>query len=418
MKRLILTLFALLIVFVAHAQTSDIITTKTGDTYEGYISRQIPGKELTIHSNKTTLTVAKYDAEVTRKRESMLGDLPEEYVSLFPNLADDSSVKIADIIVTQSDGGRLLFKNSVIIEEGEDIKFASFSEHPFDLKWSLVSASEKVPVDFSKQTGIIDKLILPDAEILEGQLIGQNLVTGLFKFRTKDGGIMSLKKSEVQAIRFEPIDQEQEIWTQTPFLDRVLLKNGSSIEGFIQSKVFGNHITLLSKSSGEVLNIKVQDISSYEKYPNTLYKEPEEVIHQEILADLYINGISSPMRNLERNKSSFYVSVPVDSLTSLKTNKNIVIKFKAKTRTNEVKLAKTKLKKERVFGLSGSSINKRGTELWPVFSKSDIVVENGMNFQSNDGEYIVVDITFAEPGVYVIWVEDSNVCIPLNVKSY
>ena len=419
MRKLIIPLILSFLLADLHAQPVDVISTKSGDVYEGYISRQVPGKDLTIFSFKSTLTVSKHDVELARRHKEMLGDLPAEYQPLFPDLEGDSYVEIADVTVQKDNGKLLTFKNSILLEEGEDVKFTSFAKHPFDLKWSEIGLSDKVPYDFSQPTGIRDQFMLSDARVLEGQFLGQNLASGLMRFRTLDGSIMSFRRSEVQAVRFEPVDKDSEIWTQTPYCDRVILKNGMTLTGFIQSKVFGKYITFLSQGSDEAKEVSVYDIVTYEKFPNVLYEKPQIILPEEKLADLYLNGISYPVSQLLNKKSSFIVDTCVDSLKFVsKVGQNVVLKYKASARTSEVRLAKAKLKKEKVFGLYGVSFKKKRTELWPRFTSRDIMDGQWINIQSNDGEYIVADITFMEPGVYVLWIEGSDRCVPFNIKSY
>ena len=419
MRHLILPLLLLLSWQNLHSQSIDIITTKNGDSYEGYISRQIPGKELTVFSFKSIITVSRHDVDLARKHKVMLGDLSPEYQMVFPGLEDDAYVDIADVTIERSNGKLLTFKSSAILEEGEDVKFASFSRYPFDLKWSEIWMSEKVPYDLKENQGFIDKIILQDAKIIEGQFLGQNLSTGILKFKSEEGSVMSFRKSEVQAIRFESRNPDVDVWTQLPYCDKVICEDGSTICGFIQSKVFGKYITILNHTNGESTNVRISDIVSYEKYPNVNYEKPKENVIEEELADLYLNGISYPTTKLHRKHSFFIVGTCVDSLRFVsRVNNNVVIKYKANARTGLVRLAKTKLKKEKIFGMSGISLRKKSTDLWPVFSKKDILSGRDINFQSNDGDYIVADITFCNPGVYVLWIEGSDTCVPLNIKSY
>ena len=68
----------------------------------------------------------------------MLGDLPAEYQALFPDLEGDSYVEIADVTVQKDNGKLLTFKNSILLEEGEDVKFTSFAKHPCRIENALM----------------------------------------------------------------------------------------------------------------------------------------------------------------------------------------------------------------------------------------------------------------------------------------
>ena len=415
-KLILLSLFLTCFSFAVPAQSVDIIVTRNGDTYEGFISRQIPGKSLTIQSYKTTMTVSSWDAEIFRSHKQMLGDLPDEYIQLFPIMPDDSFVEIAEVKVTDKDGREITFGESVILESGEELKFVSFAPYSCELKWNDIRLSEKAPYDFSNPFSLCDKLILPNGETLEGQLMGQNLQSGILKFRTLDGNVSTFKKSKVLSVRSEMLNQEDSIWQRLPYCDKIILKDGSSEDGFIVSKLFGENVTVQQYNSDISRVIPVSDIVSYEKYRNPLYVVPEIKEHQEALSDLYVNGVTYPLRQLVSNRGKYYVNSSVSSLgLSLHVRETIVFKYKISARTSQIRVAKAKLVKERVLGISGMTLRDKGSDLWPSFKDSDIMTNPNINIQSNDGEFIEADISFSAPGVYVIWINGEEECITLSV---
>ena len=417
MRKLTLVLF-LVSVFGswASAQRVDIITTRKGDIYEGYISRQIPGKSLTIQSTRTTMTVASNDAEKTRVHKEMLGDLPAEYIALFPLVQDDSFVEIADIKLIDSVGRELVFRESAILEDGEDIRFVSFAPTSFDLKWSELKTAGKVPYDFTDPESFCDRLTLPSGESIDGQLMEQNLYTGILKFRPLEGAVKTFRKSGVLSVRSGLHNHDDNIWTRLPYCDRVICKDGTSEDGFIVSKVFGASVTVQQYNSDIRKDIPINTIVSYEKYPNPAYVPSDRVEEEEVLSDLYINGISCTKEQVVRDRGTYMVNTSADSLKNrARVNENIVIKYKAVARTSQFVVAKTKLVKEKVLGLTGLKFKNKGTELWPVFTASDVMQDVDMNFQYNDGEYIVADLSFNSPGVYVLWLRGKEECVAIKV---
>ncbi len=417
-KYQILTLLLVLLPLGSHAQRADIIVTREGNRYEGYLASQVPNKGITIVSSKTTMTVAQKDAEILNRRETMLGDLPEEYVSLFPLLPDEAYVERADIAVEDWNGRKVVYQKAVILEKGEYLKFVSFEPQAFELDWSELKISAKSPYDFTKTVGFRDHLILPDARILEGQLMEQNLRSGILKFREMDGRVTSFHKSSVQAIRFEPADPEADIWEQIPYCDKLNLKDGSVLEGFITSKLFGKTVELLQYNSDLSETVQVKDIESYEKYKNPLFKQKYETPgFVERYADLYVNGESRPICALLRKKNSFFVMNEIDSLkVKVNAGEKVVIKYRAEARTSRFCVAQAKLSKEKVYGLSGLKVKNKGMEQHPFFSASDLIPDFDINFQANDGDYIVADFVLDPSGVYVFFVNDSDRCFVIYAQ--
>ena len=210
---------------------------------------------------------------------------------------------------------------------------------------------------------------------------------------------------------------EENLWLRIPYCDKVILKDGSFEEGFIVSKVFGQSIEMQQSNSDLRREIPIGEIEAYEKYRNPLYEVAERPKEEEILADLYINGLSFPKQRLEQQRGSYCVKTSADSLKAVvNACENVVIKYKGSARTSQIVVVKARLEKEKVLGLTGLNLKKKGTELWPVFKKTDILPSPDINFQSNDGEYIVADITFDTPGVYVLWIQGREDCVAIQVK--
>lgn len=417
-KYQILTLLLILLPLSSMAQRTDIIVTREGNKYEGYLAKQIPNKSITIVSSKTTMTVAQKDAEIMNRREIMLGDLPEECLALFPLLQDETYVECADIAVEDWDGRKIVFQKSVILEKGENLSFVSFEPQAFELDWSQLKTSSKVPYDFTKTMGFRDHLILPDARILEGQLMEQNLRSGILKFRETDGKVTSFHKSNVQAIRYEPADPEADIWEQVPYCDKLNLKDGSTLDGFITSKLFGKTVEIALYNSSIFETVQVKDIESYEKYKNPLFKQKYETPgFVERYADLYVNGESRLVCNLMREKNNFFVMNEVDSLkVNVHAGERVVIKYRAEARTSRFRVARAKLSKEKVFGLSGLKVKNKGLEQHPFFSASDLIWDLDINFQANDGDFIVADFVLNPPGIYVFFIDGNDRCFVIYAQ--
>ena len=413
----ILTIVMVLFPLSVYAQRTDIIVTKDGNKYEGFLSKQT-NKSVTIVSSRTTMTVSSRDAEIMKPRKEMVGDLSEEVIALFPLLPDDAFVELAEITVEDSDGREVVFRKCVILEKGEYLKFVSFDSQPFELEWSQLKSSSKFPYDFTRSVGLRDRLILPDARILVGQLMEQDLRSDIVKFRDMDGVVTTFHKSKIQAIRYVPADPDADIWEQMPYCDKVNLKNGSSKEGVITSQVFGKTIEILEYKTSDSETIEVKDIESYERFKNPSFKQKYEIPeYVERYADLYVNGEARHVCNLLREKKKYSVSNEVDSLKiQVNAGERVVIKYRAEARTSQFRFAKAKLSKEKVYKRSGLKVKEQGLEQHPIFSESDIIADADLNFQANEGGFITADFVLGTQGVYVFFINNSKRCFVIYAK--
>ena len=405
----------------AFAQRTDIIVTRDGNKYEGYLARQVPNKSVTIFSTRTTITVAQRDAEITNRRVVMLGDLPEECIALFPLLPDDAYVEKADVITVEDwDGRKIDYRKAILLETGENLKFVSFAPQAFELDWSQLKISSKVPYDFTTKIGFRDHLLLPTARILEGQLMEQDLRSGILKFRETDGKVTSFHKSGVEAVRYEPADPDANLWEQVPYCDKVILKDGTTQEGLIVSKQFGKTVEVRLFNSNLCETIPVTDIEAYEKYKNPLFEQKYEIPEfVERYADLYVNGESRHVCELRqnKNKTKYFVLNEADSAKIfVNSRERVVVKYRAESRTSRFQVAKARLTKEAIYGVSWLKVEGKGTELHPVFTPRDILSKPDINFQLNEGGFIVADFVLPTAGAYVFFVEGSERCFVIYAQ--
>ena len=405
----------------AFAQRTDIIVTRDGNKYEGYLARQVPNKSVTIFSTRTTITVAQRDAEIINRRVVMLGDLPEECLSLFPLLSDEAYVEQADVVTVEGwDGRKIDYRKAVLLETGENLKFVSFAPQAFELDWSQLKSSSKVPYDFTRMIGFRDHLLFPSARIIEGQLMEQDLRSGILKFRQTDGAVTTYHKSNVQAVRYQPADPDANIWEQVPYCDKIYLRDSTSHEGLIISKLFGKTVEIQLFNSNLTETVPVTEIEAYEKFKNPLFKQKYDIPeYVERYADLYVNGESRPVGELRhnKNKTKYFVLDEADSSKIfVNARERVVVKYRAESRTSRFLVAKARLTKEAIYGVSWLKVNNKGTELHPVFAPRDIIAKPDINFQANEGGFIVADFVLPTAGAYVFFVEGSEQCFVIYAQ--
>lgn len=410
MKR-IFPLILLFIASVSYAQNVDIIYARNGDIYEGYVSYQSPGEKLTIVSNITTLTVSHFDIEIGKQYHSALYTHPDYVLDYFPGSAPEDQVALYNVVITGRVGEKLYLKDCLIRENGNDVVVTSFYPHSFDLGWSEIKTAAKVPYSFDVDYGIVDRLISPDAKVHEGQMMEQNILTGRVKFRDRSGQVTNFIKSSVYSIRHDPVNSNVSIWQQTPYCDKINKKDGSVVNGFIVSKRFGENVSVQIFNTDGIMDIPLDDIDSYGKYPNPLYvKDNGSNVR------LFIDGTPSVTYNMISEGKNTYVMCPLDSINVIvPVGKHVKVKYFAQSRTSRVCFARSKSQKETIYSLRGIRFKKKGMERWPVFTSGDKLTDVDVNYISNDGRYIVADMVFDAPGLYVVFLKGSDECICLNV---
>lgn len=425
MKRCLTILLLILCIIESEAQSFDVIVTKDGNEYTGLITKQVPGTELSIECEQAVLTV--YSPAVTVRSSSLIkyNTLPESQACFFHNLTEDSYVEKADLLISSQDGSNVLYPDVLLLEKGAVYKFVSFNKKRVDLSWASVAKSIKTPYDYSNNYGIYDALLLNDARRIDGQLIEQDLTKGIYKFYDrKSQQVLTFKKNEIKAVRYEvvnvdstPFGLDKSYWAQIPFRDKIVKKDGNFIEGFIESKIFGESVSIRDYVTGNASEIPVSDIDFYERFKNSEYKQNHKdgvaVDTVTVIPELLINGEEKCTFPLVEKKLTYVVDAPIYSFDSVVyTNSPIRIKYKkgaAKTSDFRFASASSCLMSvgPRNFETRLSFLKNRTHGAEPF--KTDVI--------SNEGGFIEMELTFSSKGNYVIFVEGSNRCIVLKVVN-
>lgn len=420
MKRFVLSLIASVFCLCVSAQNYEQIHTKDGSIYEGYITKQLPGQSITVFSVKTTRMIPDENVASRKTVKKAYNTMPEAYREAFPSEEPATDVEVSTLILKSG----AVYKSAIILESGLNLKVLTFDEGLTTLAWSDLAKTTRTPYVANAGKGLKDVIILSStAERVEGQVIEQNIARGTLIFKDSAGNVLNLKNSDVTAIRVEVLDEEASFWSQVPLCDRLLLKNGSKLEGLIVAKQFGKSVTI--KTSDDQKTLTLDKIAAYEKYLNPIYEapvpevveeEPEEVV---VLADVYVDGKPSAFVKAIASGSDFALPMPTDSIPStVKVGEEIVIEFVATTRTSSIRFAKSNVEKEKLYSLRKFKIQKVRTAFWPVFSHNDVVNNVDIDFRYNDTSRIELGAIFSVAGTYILFVEgDMTKCIPIIVTE-
>lgn len=410
MTRNIFLLSVLFCANVAFAQNYEQVHLKDGSIYEGYISKQAPGSTITVQSVRTTIVIP--DSEIV----SITYSNPDSY-KFSGELKAEDDFNVATIV--RKNGA--VYQSVLVRESGINYRVTSLEQKSQILSWDSIYKITKTPYAKGETKGILDVLLISSTgERLVGQILEQNLPKGLVVFQDTTGIISTFRNKSIQTMRFEAKDHSASLWDQTPLCDRVLLKDGRSLDGFINAKQLGKSVSVLSKESNSVETVPLSNVSTYEKYINPSYVsqvvETEEK-NEENLAEVIVQDIPCNFMTAVSADSFYTIPVITDSIkTRVHVNEQVCINFKASTRTSNIRFALSGLTKEKNFSITGLKIKKKGTDLWPKFSLGDTVTVDA-DIHSNNLERIELDAIFTKPGLYIMYIEGMmDKCVPIIVE--
>ena len=172
------------------------------------------------------------------------------------------------------------------------------------IDWDKVEKTERLAR--LGQKGLLDIVLLKNGKYLKGHIVEQ-IIGVQMKFVLVDGTEQTIPSEDVFTIASEPSDMERSLWNQIEFLDRIYLKNGKIIEGFITSRLMGKSVIIVEKGNDEEKTVPLTDITKYVKNVNPDYiveeepEEPEEIVPEITFADkvnaIRLNGmVMTPVR--------------------------------------------------------------------------------------------------------------------------
>lgn len=266
MKRYLVIALALVgVVCSLSAQNIDRIFAKDGSVYEGYISTQVPGKSIVVTAQSATLVVDAAVITDLKYQVKEISSLPTNMVAwLSKNRSGDVTAKVASLKVNG-----VQYKDVLILEQGSRYKIMVFTPSKFDIKWGNIVKTIKIQ---NEASAIVDVVTLKSGKRFKGaiteQLIGVEL-----KIKHDKNSVETIRLSDVLSIHSEVANNGGDIWSKLPLLDKVELKNGSVLIGFISSRMMGSSIMFLTKESAVERSIPLVEIAKFHKLSNYSYAE-------------------------------------------------------------------------------------------------------------------------------------------------
>ncbi len=142
-------------------------------------------------------------------------------------------------------------------------------------KWSDIVKTEKI---LDGDGGIVETVSLKSGDIIRGRIVIQNIGKDLV-VETSDGERQTVSLDDIAQISSDVADEGMSVWKETPFLDRIILNDSTSVEGFIVSRRMGESVSILGQYRFKPRTYQLSDIACYQKIENGEYEEdlPDDV---------------------------------------------------------------------------------------------------------------------------------------------
>ena len=142
------------------------------------------------------------------------------------------------------------------------------------LEWKNVVKTEKLGLANVKH-GIREVVTLRSGESISGRIAIQNIGKDMVMI-LPDGTRRTIAQADVDVISSEAVPGDGSVWELAPLLDRLVLTDGRTVEGFIVSRKMGESVSLLQKNRFRAQTYPLSEIERYQKVRNGEAGQKEE----------------------------------------------------------------------------------------------------------------------------------------------
>lgn len=146
--------------------------------------------------------------------------------------------------------------------------------------WNNIVKTKKLFRDNS-DFGIKERITLSSGTVLEGRISEQNIGRNII-IETANGGHKVIGLDDIVSIDSESVSDSIPLWEQIVFLDRLILRDSTVIDGFIVSRRLGESVSILQQNRFKPDVIPLSEIAVYQKIKNTDYLMNDDHVTVEI----------------------------------------------------------------------------------------------------------------------------------------
>lgn len=410
------------------------ITLKDGTVYEGYISRQnyTTGNGEIAYS-RMTKTIPVEDVQGRRTEKRALAGLSREWQdwaaenNKIETVGKDKYLSLTTMTVSNQPSRDYY----VLVSGAKYITVFTISEGTESCKMSDIRSITKPERDNTLLTDL-DDIVQTDNATYTGLILEQIPGTSFTVWNKSDRTVHQIDYSEVRSVGKGRFNQDYSIWQQTPYLERIQLRNRSTGVGLVVENGFGKDVNFLfAERNGdgtETRQYRYSDIVSIERQRNPDYSPLYDIVLSE--GESRINRDSTLYRVetielLNADSTKFFVINPAKmDLVAQVSSGDVVIETNTPG-ISDIYIAKAKVLKDAPVSLIAPKDNsqtdnarkRRGRgepeETQDLFgftymtlfeSTIDAQVETSINGTTK------ISFSLPDPGIFFVYLRKVGTC--------
>ena len=219
-----------------------------------------------IYAENASIVFKQKDMQNQRKDYYEFDRLSESSKEIVRHITDTTALQLASF---EYKGAYYenLYMNEVL---DSTIRANALTPRTYIIPWNDLLKTSRVATN-DDPYGTKDIVTLKSGERLIGQITAQEISKSM-TLLTESGAIRTINVADILSIMSEKISEKHTLWEQTPLLDRLVLDGGATMEGFITSRLMGQHVNILQKYAQDAQQIPMKNIRKYQKTRNRDYK--------------------------------------------------------------------------------------------------------------------------------------------------
>lgn len=419
------------------------ITLKDGTVYEGYISNQdYTSGQGKISYFRMTKTFLSDDIQGKRTEKKEFGNLSKEWQdwaienNKVETVGKDRFVSLTNMTVKGQSRDYYILVNGA-----KYLTAFTISEGTEPCKMSDIASIRKPERDNTLLTDI-DDIVQTDNATYTGIILEQIPGVSFTVWNKSDHTVHRVDYADVRSVGKSRFNKDYSIWDQTPYLDRINLKNMTTENGLVIENGFGHDADVLfAEKNGNGMDTrqyKYEDIVSIERSRNPEYTPIYDIVMNE--GESRINRDSTLLKVetiqlMSKDSSKFFVIDPEKMGLVAKVNtkdvfietntpgisdiyiakalllKNMPVSMLPSKDKQDVQPSEKKLKVNKKKDKAEKTIDLYGYTYTSLF-ESEIDAESITSINGTTK----ISFTLPEPGLYFIYLRRNGTCWAVDYK--
>lgn len=420
------------------------ITLKDGTVYEGYISKQdYTTGQGDISYSRMTKTIPSEDVQGMRTEKREFGSLPKEWQdwAMENNKVETHEKNRFVSLTNMTVKGQSSRDYYILINGAKYLTAFTISEGTELCKMSEIASIRK-PERANTLLTDVDDIVQTDNATYTGIILEQIPGVSFTVWNKSDHSVHRVDYADVRSVGKSRFNQDYSIWDQTPYLERVSLKNGTTGTGLVIENSFGDDMNILfAEKNGtgmDTRQYKYGDVVYIQRFRNPDYTPLFDVVLRE--GESRINRDSALLRietiQLKSKDSGKFIVIDPEKMEHVAKVKreNVFIETNI-PEVSDIYIAKALLLKDIPVSLLHSKDKK---DEQPSEKKSKIIKKKDKAektidlygytyatlFESEiEAESVTsingttkISFTLPEPGVYFVYLRKNGTCWAIDYR--